>query len=41
MKEWIITNALADEEELSQIELQAKDMVRESRQNAWEKYISP
>jgi pyruvate/2-oxoglutarate/acetoin dehydrogenase E1 component/TPP-dependent pyruvate/acetoin dehydrogenase alpha subunit len=41
MKEWILTNTLADEEELSQIELQAKDMVRESRQNAWEKYISP
>jgi pyruvate/2-oxoglutarate/acetoin dehydrogenase E1 component/TPP-dependent pyruvate/acetoin dehydrogenase alpha subunit len=41
MKEWIITNALAEENELEQIEIQAKEQVRESRKNAWERYINP
>ncbi|PWT98817.1 MAG: transketolase [Bacteroidetes bacterium] len=41
MKEWIIANSLADEDELNEIEMQAKDMVRESRQHAWEKYLGP
>lgn len=41
MKEWIIANALADEEELNQIESNAKVYIRESRQKAWEKYAAP
>lgn len=41
MKEWILANALADEEELNQIESNAKIHIRESRQKAWEKYAAP
>lgn len=41
MKQWIIANALADENELSVIEENAIAFVRESKQKAWEKYINP
>ncbi|MBX3252779.1 MAG: transketolase [Chitinophagaceae bacterium] len=41
MKEWILANALADEEELNQIESRAKVHIRESRLRAWEKYSAP
>ncbi|HEY4112168.1 alpha-ketoacid dehydrogenase subunit alpha/beta [Puia sp.] len=41
MKEWIIDNALADEDELNDIETEAKESVRNSRNLAWEKYQSP
>lgn len=39
-REWIISNALASEEELSAVELAAKDHVKKSRQNAWNRYNS-
>jgi pyruvate/2-oxoglutarate/acetoin dehydrogenase E1 component/TPP-dependent pyruvate/acetoin dehydrogenase alpha subunit len=41
MKEWLIENALASEEELSQVEANAKDHVKESKVRAWEKYLAP
>ena len=41
MREWIIANALANDEELNEIELNAKLFVKQSRQSAWDKYISP
>ncbi len=41
MREWIITNSLADTDELSLIEADAKRHVKESRQKAWNKYIDP
>lgn len=41
MKEWMLANKLSNESELSDIEAQAKDHVRESRQRAWDKYINP
>ena len=41
MREWIIANALADTEELSSIEENAKQFVKESKQKAWTKYIDP
>ncbi len=41
MREWIIENALADDNELREIEINAKKFVKQSRQNAWEKYLSP
>ena len=41
LREWIIENALADGEELSAIELKAKEHVRESKAKAWEKYLAP
>ena len=39
MKEWIIENALSDEEELEEIERNAKKDVKESKDSAWEKYL--
>jgi pyruvate/2-oxoglutarate/acetoin dehydrogenase E1 component/TPP-dependent pyruvate/acetoin dehydrogenase alpha subunit len=41
MREWIITNALADDDELRHIEIAAKEFVKQSRQQAWKKYIAP
>lgn len=37
-REWIIANALASEEELNNIEVNARDYVKKSRQAAWGKY---
>ena len=41
MKEWIIENALASSEELDEIHTKAKDLVRTSRNLAWEKCMAP
>lgn len=41
MKEWLIDNALASEEELNDIETEAKNTVRQSKAQAWEKYEAP
>jgi pyruvate/2-oxoglutarate/acetoin dehydrogenase E1 component len=41
MREWILANALAEENELNEIEINAKLFVKESKQKAWEKYIAP
>ncbi len=37
-REWILANALASEDELNNVEIAAKDHVKKSRQNAWNKY---
>ena len=41
MKEWIIDNALASGEELEEIHTRAKDLVRNSKNSAWEKCMAP
>ena len=41
MKEWLLTNELASAEELEDIELAAKKLIRESRLNAWQAYQAP
>src|SRR6185437_4601730 len=41
MKEWIVENALASEDELGDIEVEAKELTRNSRNLAWEKYQAP
>ena len=41
MREWILANALAEEAELIEIEQHAVAYVKESKQRAWEKYITP
>jgi TPP-dependent pyruvate/acetoin dehydrogenase alpha subunit len=41
MKEWIMENSLADEEELKIIETEAKLLVKDSKQRAWDKYLAP
>ncbi len=41
MREWIIENALAEESELDDIEIEAKKLVKQSKLQAWEKYHAP
>ncbi|HEU4904201.1 MAG TPA: thiamine pyrophosphate-dependent enzyme [Flavisolibacter sp.] len=41
MREWILANALAVEEELEAIETESKLHVRDSRTSAWSDYLSP
>ena len=41
MKEWLLETALANEEELTDIEISAKEFVKAGRNKAWEKYLEP
>ncbi|MDP4261501.1 MAG: thiamine pyrophosphate-dependent enzyme [Bacteroidota bacterium] len=41
MREWLITNGLADHEELEELEEKAKMHVRESKIKAWEEFLVP
>jgi len=41
MKEWIIENALGTAEELEEIHTRAKELVRNSKNSAWEKCMAP
>ncbi len=41
MKEWILGNALAEEDDLNEIEINAKLFIKSSKLNAWDKYILP
>lgn len=41
MREWILANMLADEDECDAIEIEAKDFVRKQKQEAWEEFLSP
>jgi pyruvate/2-oxoglutarate/acetoin dehydrogenase E1 component/TPP-dependent pyruvate/acetoin dehydrogenase alpha subunit len=41
MREWILENNLAEEEELEDIEKNSLVFVRESKQRAWDKYLIP
>ena len=41
MREWILANALASEDELDEIEVESKKFVRQSRFTAWEKFSAP
>src|SRR5205085_12127519 len=40
-REWILANGLASEDEMSDIEIAAKEYVRASRARAWEEYVAP
>ncbi len=41
MREWMLANDLANEDELNEIEMTAKLFVKESKQKAWEKFLAP
>jgi 2-oxoisovalerate dehydrogenase E1 component len=41
MRAWILTNALATEEELTRIEEEAKETVRAAKNAAWTAYLTP
>lgn len=41
MREWIIQNDLATTEELSALEIEVKGHVKQGKQLAWDKYLSP
>lgn len=41
MKEWLLDTDLATADELTEIEVEAKEVVREGKNKAWEKYQAP
>ncbi len=41
MREWIIQNDLASAEEITDLEIEAKEHVKNGKQNAWERYLKP
>jgi pyruvate/2-oxoglutarate/acetoin dehydrogenase E1 component/TPP-dependent pyruvate/acetoin dehydrogenase alpha subunit len=41
MREWILENALADEDELQELEAGAKEEVQNGKNSAWADYIAP
>jgi pyruvate/2-oxoglutarate/acetoin dehydrogenase E1 component/TPP-dependent pyruvate/acetoin dehydrogenase alpha subunit len=41
MKEWILENALAGEEELDEIMNKAKELAKDGKAKAWEQFITP
>lgn len=41
MREWILTNALATEEELTKLEEEAKEKVKQAKNEAWSEYLQP
>jgi len=41
MREWVIENGLCEEEEIAAIEREAKKEVKDSKDKAWSKYLSP
>ena len=41
LREFILENAIANEDELTSIEERAKDIARTSKQQAWEKFLTP
>ncbi len=41
MREWIIDNGIATDTELTELEINAKHFVRDSKNSAWEKYLAP
>lgn len=41
MREWILENSLSDEDEIEEIEREAKKEVKESKDSAWIKYLEP
>jgi pyruvate/2-oxoglutarate/acetoin dehydrogenase E1 component/TPP-dependent pyruvate/acetoin dehydrogenase alpha subunit len=41
MREWILANSLADEQELNDIEVTTKLHVKDSKNKAWEKFTNP
>lgn len=41
LRQWILENALASEEELTSIEMESRDYVKRSRMEAWESYTKP
>ncbi|GAB3009975.1 alpha-ketoacid dehydrogenase subunit alpha/beta [Niabella terrae] len=41
MRAWILENALTDEEQLDQIEADARALVKRSKEKAWQEYLTP
>jgi pyruvate/2-oxoglutarate/acetoin dehydrogenase E1 component len=40
MRDWVLTNMLADEDELDTIERESKNFVRKAKQDAWTEFVS-
>src|SRR5215203_7028073 len=41
MREWLLANSLTSEDELEEIEKEAKEIVREKKNEAWQRFLNP
>ena len=41
MREWLLANMLADEDDIDHIEREAKEYVRKAKQDAWDDFLNP
>ena len=41
MREWLLANSLTSEDELEEIEKEVKEIVREKKNEAWQRYLKP
>ena len=41
MREWLLANSLTSEDELEEIEKEAKELSRDKRNEAWQRYLKP
>ena len=41
MREWLLANSLTSEDELEEIEKEAKELVRQKKNEAWQRYLNP
>lgn len=41
MREWLLANSLTSDDELEEIEKEAKETIREKRNEAWQRYLKP
>ena len=41
MREWLLANMLADEDDIDGIERESKEFVRKAKQDAWEDFLTP
>jgi pyruvate/2-oxoglutarate/acetoin dehydrogenase E1 component len=41
MREWLLANSLTSEDELEEIEKEVKELVRQKKNEAWQRYLNP
>lgn len=41
MREWLLANSLTSEDELEELEKEAKELVRQKKNEAWQRYLNP
>jgi archaellum component FlaC len=41
MREWLLANSLTSEDELEELEKEVKELVRQKKNEAWQRYLNP